>query len=323
MVKAVRIHETGGPEVLRFEEIALGAPGTGQARIRHRAIGLNFIDIYYRKGYYADALPHGLGMEAAGVVEALGPDVSGFAVGDRVAYATGLGAASEAANVPAAALVKLPSSITDETAAAMMLKGMTAEYLLHRTYAVKRGETIMFFAAAGGVGAIACQWASRGLGATVIGVVGSEAKEAEARAQGCAHVLVMGKDDIVARVKAITNGVGVAAVYDSIGKDTFEISLDCLKQRGILVGFGSSSGAASGITMDMLSKNGTYLTRPRLGQYIGTRAELEASAKALFDVVAAGTVKIEIRRRYALKDIALAHRDLETRKTTGASILIP
>lgn len=322
MVKAVRIHECGGPEALRLEEVELPAPGPGQARIRHRAVGLNFIDIYYRKGAYKAPLPHGLGMEAAGVIEALGPDVKGFAVGDRVAYAMQLGAASEAANLPVRQLVKLPPEIDEETAAAMMLKGMTAEYLLHRTYPVKAGETILFYAAAGGVGAIACPWA-KALGATVIGVVGSEAKAAEARANGCAHVFIMGKDDIVARVKEITGGAGVPVVYDSVGRDSFQISLDCLKRRGLLVCFGFSSGPVTGITLDMLVKGSTFLTRPGLHDYIGTRPELEASSKALFDVVGSGAVKIHVRQRYALKDIAEAHRDLEGRRTTGASILVP
>lgn len=322
MVKTVRIHENGGPEVLRYEDVTLSEPKPGQVCVRHRAIGLNFIDVYYRKGLYKATLPHGLGMEAAGVVEAVGPDVKDLAAGDRVAYAMVLGAASDAANVPAAQLVKLPASISDETAAAMMLKGMTAEYLLHRTYAVKRGDAILFYAAAGGVGAIACQWANA-LGATVIGVVGAENKVAEALAQGCAHVLVMGKDDIAARVKEITGGAGVSVAYDSVGRDTFQTSLDSLKRRGLLASFGSSSGPVTGISMDMLNKGGFYVTRPGLTHYIGTRPELEASAKALFDVVSAGTVKIEIRRRYALNDIAQAHRDLESRKTTGASVLIP
>jgi NADPH:quinone reductase len=322
MVKAVRIHQTGGPEVLRYEEVALPAPGPGEVRVRHTAIGLNFIDIYYRKGQYKAPLPFGIGKEAAGVVEALGSGVAGFQPGDRVAYAMATGAASQAANIAAAWLVKLPDAISDETAAAMMLKGMTAEYLLHRTYAVKPGETILFYAAAGGVGAIACQWA-KAKGATVIGVVGTEGKAAEARASGCAHVLILGKDDIAARVRQITGGAGVPVVYDSIGRDTFQTSLDCLARRGLMVSFGSASGPVTGIGLEALSKGAFYVTRPGLVHYISTRSELEASAEALFDAVASGAVKIEIRRRYALKDIAAAHRDLESRKTTGASILIP
>jgi NADPH2:quinone reductase len=322
MVKAIRFHETGGPEVLRFEEITLGRPGPGEALVRQGAVGLNFIDVYFRKGQNKTPLPSGSGFEAAGVVEAIGEGVTAVAVGDRVAYAMIQGAAAEAALVPAARLVKLPDSIGEETAAAMMLKGMTAEYLLHRTYPLKRGETILFYAAAGGVGVIACQWA-HAMGATVIGVVGSEAKLAEAKAAGCAHVLVMGRDDIVALVKDITMGVGVSVVYDSIGRDTVQISLVCLRPRGLLVSFGASSGPVTALDLAELAKSSTSVTRPSLAHYIATRAELEASAAALFDAVTEGQVRIEVRQRYALKDTAQAHRDLESRKTTGASILLP
>ncbi len=324
MVKAIRFSAFGGPEVLRLEEVTLPPPGPGEVRVRHRAIGLNFVDIYQRSGLYPVTLPSGLGSEAAGVVEAAGADVQGFTPGTRVAYATGpLCAYSESANVPARALVKIPEAISDETAAAMMLKGMTAEYLLRRTYAVKRGDTIVFHAAAGGVGTIACQWAAH-LGATVIGVVGSRDKEALARAYGCAHVVVSSEQDIAARVREITKGVGVPVVYDSVGKATFAASLDCLQRRGLLVSFGNASGPVTGVDLGILTAKGSlYVTRPSLRDYAAERSELEASARALFDVVQKGAVKIEIRQRYALKDVAKAHGDLAGRRTTGASILIP
>ena len=324
MVKAIRLSEFGGPEVLRLEEAALPPPARDEVRVRHRAIGLNFVDIYQRTGLYPLKLPSGLGSEAAGIVEAAGADVRDFPSGTRVAYGWGaLGAYAEAANVPARALVALPDSISDETAAAMMLKGMTAEYLLRRTYPVKRGETIVFHAAAGGVGLIACQWAAH-LGATVIGVVGSRDKEALARAHGCAHVVVAGEEDIAARVREITDGKGVPVVYDSVGKATFAASLDCLQRRGLLVSFGNASGPVTGVDLGILTAKGSlYVTRPSLRDYVAERIELEASAKALFDVVASGAVKIEVRQRYALKDAAKAHTDLAARRTTGASILIP
>lgn len=324
MVKAIRFSAFGGPEVLRLEEVALPPPGPGEVRVRQRAIGLNFVDIYQRMGLYPVPLPSGLGSEAAGVVEASGNDVQGFPPGTRVAYGWGLlGAYAEEANVPARVLIKLPPSISDEMAAAMMLKGMTAEYLLRRTYPVKAGETIVFHAAAGGVGLIACQWASH-LGATVIGIAGSRDKAALARAHGCAHVIVVGEEDIAARVRAITKGAGVPVVYDSVGKATFAASLDCLKPRGLLVSFGNASGPVTGVDLSILTAKGSlYVTRPSLRDYVATRAELEASAQALFDVVEKGAVKIEIRQRYALKDVARAHADLASRRTTGASILIP
>jgi NADPH2:quinone reductase len=321
-IRAVRVHETGGPDILRYEEVVLPEPGPGEVRVRHRAVGFNFIDIYYRTGLYKARLPHGLGMEAAGVIEHLGPDVTGFSVGDRVGHTMVLGAAAEAANIPVARLVKLPAGISEELAAAVLLKGMTAEYLLCRTYPVKRGETILFYAAAGAVGAVACPWA-KALGATVIGVVGSEAKVAEAAAHGCDHVLVMGKDDIVARVRALTGGKGVPVVYDSVGRDTFQTSLDCLARRGVLASFGNASGPVGPISIDAIAKGAYYVTRPGLAHYAGTRAELELSASALFDILRSGAVKVEIRQRYALGDVAQAHRDLEGRKTTGASIFIP
>jgi NADPH2:quinone reductase len=309
---------------LRLEDIALPPPGPDEVRVRQRAIGLNFVDIYQRMGLYPVPLPSGLGSEAAGVVEAAGENVKGFPPGTRVAYGWGLlGAYAEAVNVPAGALIALPNSISDETAAAMMLKGMTAEYLLRRTYTVKPGETIVFHAAAGGVGLIACQWAAH-LGATVIGVVGSRDKVELARAHGCAHVIVSSEENIPERVRAITNGAGVPVVYDSVGKSTFEASLDCLKPRGLLVSFGNASGPVTGVNLGILTAKGSlYVTRPSLRDYVATRAELEASAKALFDVVEEGSVKIEIRQRYALRDVAKAHADLASRRTTGASILIP
>jgi NADPH2:quinone reductase len=324
MVKAIRFAAFGGPEVLRLEEVSLPPPGAGEVRVRHSVIGLNFVDIYQRSGLYPVKLPSGLGGEAAGIVEAAGADAQGFTPGMRVAYGTGpLCAYAEAANVPARVLVKIPDGISDETAAAMMLKGMTAEYLLRRTYAVKRGDTIVFHAAAGGVGLIACQWAAH-LGATVIGVVGSRDKEKLARAHGCAHVVVSSEDDIAQRVREITGGKGVPVVYDSVGKATFMASLDCLKPRGLLVSFGNASGPVTGVDLGILTAKGSlYVTRPSLRDYAAERAELEASAQALFDVVQQGAVKIEIRQRYALKDVAKAHTDLAARRTTGASILIP
>jgi NADPH2:quinone reductase len=324
MVKAIRFAAFGGPEVLRLEEVSLPPPGAGEVRVRHSVIGLNFVDIYQRSGLYPVKLPSGLGGEAAGIVEAAGADAQGFTPGMRVAYGTGpLCAYAEAANVPARVLVKIPDGISDETAAAMMLKGMTAEYLLRRTYAVKRGDTIVFHAASGGVGLIACQWAAH-LGATVIGVVGSRDKEKLARAHGCAHVVVSSEDDIAQRVREITGGKGVPVVYDSVGKATFMASLDCLKPRGLLVSFGNASGPVTGVDLGILTAKGSlYVTRPSLRDYAAERAELEASAQALFDVVQQGAVKIEIRQRYALKDVAKAHTDLAARRTTGASILIP
>lgn len=323
-MKAIRFSEFGGPEVLRLEDISLPPPAPDQVRVRHRAIGLNFVDTYQRTGLYPVNLPSGLGSEAAGVVESAGADVRGFAPGTRVAYAMAPpGAYAEAANVPARGLVKLPDSVSDEVAAAMMLKGLTAEYLLRRTYAVKPGDTIVFYAAAGGVGLIACQWAAH-LGATVIGVVGSREKEALARDHGCAHVIVSAEEDVPTRVREITDGEGVPVVYDSVGKATFAMSLDCLKPRGLLVSFGNASGPVTGVDLGVLTIKGSlYLTRPSLVHYIATRGELDECAHALFDVVAKGAVKIEIRQRYALEDASIAHRDLESRRTMGASILIP
>lgn len=324
MVKAIRFHQPGGPEVLKLEDVTLPPPGPGEARVKIAAAGLNFIDVYQRKGLYPAPLPSGLGGEASGIVEAVGEGVAGLAVGDPVAYGTGpLGAYAEAVNVPAKILVKRPSGIDDDVAAAIMLKGMTAEYLLNRTYKVERGDTIVFYAAAGGVGLIACQWA-KALGATVVGIVGNDEKAALARANGCDHTFILGRDDIAKNVRALTNGQGVPVVYDSVGKDSFDISLDCLRPRGLLVSFGSSSGPVGIPDLGILARKGSlYVTRASLYTYTASRGELEASAAALFRMVASGTVKISIHQRYKLADAAQAHRDLEGRRTTGASILLP
>jgi len=324
MSKAIRIHEAGGPEVMRFEECDLGAPATGEVQLRHTAIGLNYIDVYDRSGLYPMPLPGGLGREAAGVVVAVGRQTRGFRKGDRVAYVhTQPGSYSEVRNVPASRLVKLPKAISDEQAAALMLKGLTAEYLLRRTYRVRKGDWILVHAAVGGVGLILCQWA-KALGARVIGVVGSEAKVALARRNGCKHVLVMGRDKIVEQVRALTGGQGVAVVYDSVGRETFMDSLDCLKPLGMMVSYGNASGPPPAISPLELSKRGSlFLTRPSLFAYIAARKDLDAAARALFRVVASRKVKLHIGQRYALADAAQAHRDLEARKTTGSTVLLP
>ena len=322
-MKAIRFSQTGGPEVLKLEDVDLPAPGPGQVRVRHTAIGVNFIDTYHRSGLYKLPLPSGLGSEAAGVVDALGSGVTVLKIGDRVAYAGSLGAYAEANNVPADKLVKLPPGVSDEIAAAAMLKGMTAQYLLKRTYAVKPGETILFHAAAGGVGLIAGQWAKH-LGATVIGTVGSDEKIALAKANGCTHVLNTRSEDWVKRVRDLTNGVGVPVVYDSIGKDTWSGSLDCLAVRGMMVSFGNSSGPVPAFEPGLLSAKGSlYLTRPTLFHYTRTPKELQETANDLFAVITSGDVKIAINQRFALKDARLAHEALHSRKTTGATILIP
>jgi NADPH2:quinone reductase len=324
MVGMVRVHEIGGPEALRFEQVEVGEPGRGQVRLRQTAVGLNFIDVYFRTGLYpAPSLPFTPGQEGAGVVEAVGDGVTEVAVGERVAYAPVLGAYAEARLIQADRLVPLPDSISDRQAAAMMLKGMTAEYLLRRTYPVKAGQTILFHAAAGGVGLIACQWA-RHLGARVIGTVGSEAKAELARAHGCDFPIRYDREDVVARVRELTDGKGVPVVYDSVGKDTFEKSLDCLVPRGMLVTFGQSSGNIPPLNLGVLSQKGSlYVTRPTLVTYNAAREDLLASAKALFDVVQSGAVKIEINQTFALRDAAEAHRALEGRKTTGSTLLLP
>jgi NADPH2:quinone reductase len=321
---AIRIHATGGPEVLRWEEVDLAAPAPNEARVRHEAVGLNFIDIYFRSGRYPLQLPSGLGLEGAGVVEAVGSAVTEVKVGDRVAYAGGPpGAYAEARNIPADRLVKLPDAIDFKTAAAMMLQGMTAQYLLRRTYRVQAGDTILIQAAAGGVGLIVCQWA-KALGATVIGTVSSDEKAALAKAHGCDHPIVYTREDFVARVKEITNGEGVPVVYDSVGADTFAKSLDCLRPLGMMVTFGQSAGPVPPVDTQELSKRGSlFLTRPTLFTYIAKRADLLASAQELFDMVTSGKVKIEVNQTYALKDAAQAQIDLESRKTTGSTVLLP
>jgi NADPH2:quinone reductase len=325
MSKAVVIERTGEPDVLEWRETPVGAPQPGEALVRHTAVGLNFIDVYHRRGLYSlPSLPAVIGLEAAGRVEAVGPGVTDVKVGDRVAYAGGpTGAYSEVRTIPAHRLVPLPATIDDRLAAAMMLKGMTAEYLLRRTYAVEAGETILFHAAAGGVGSIACQWA-KALGATVVGTVGSSEKAALAAAHGCDHVIMTSREDFVARVREITEGKGVSVVYDSVGNDTFLRSLDCLKPRGMMVSFGQSSGMVPPLDVTMLSAKGSlYLTRPTLMTYTASREDLLASASALFDVVRRGAVKVEIRQTYPLRDAARAHADLEARKTSGSTVLIP
>jgi len=323
-MKAIRIHKTGGPEVLTLEDIALPLPAAGQVRVRHTAIGVNFIDTYHRSGLYPLPLPSGLGMEAAGVVDALGPGVGHLEAGERVAYCLGpLGAYAEANNVAADRLVKLPANIGDEDAAASLLKGLTAQYLLKRTYAVKPVETILFHSAAGGVGLIACQWAKH-LGVTVIGSVGSDDKVALAEANGCAHVVNTRSDDWAARVRELTAGQGVPVVYDSIGKDTFARSLDCLAVRGMMVSFGNSSGAVPAFEPGILSAKGSlYLTRPTLQSYARTPEELQAAADDLFAVISSGAVKIAIHQRFALAEARKAHEALHSRATTGATVLIP
>jgi NADPH2:quinone reductase len=324
MTHAIRFHQTGGPDVLRWEEIAVPAPAAGEVTVRHAAVGLNFIDIYHRSGLYPLPLPSGIGLEGAGVVEAVGSAVTDLKPGDRVAYAGGPpGAYAEVRNIPADRLVKLPDAIDFKTAAAMMLQGMTAQYLLRRTYRVQPGDTILIQAAAGGVGLIVCQWA-KALGATVIGTVSSDAKAALAKAHGCDHPIIYTREDFVARVKEITHGEGVPVVYDSIGKDTFTGSLDCLRPLGMMVTFGNASGPVPPVDTLELSKRGSlFLTRPTLFTYIARRADLLATAQELFDVVASGKVRIEVNQTYALKDAAQAHIDLAARKTTGSSVLLP
>jgi NADPH2:quinone reductase len=323
-VGAVRIHETGGPEVLRYEEVEVASPAAGEALVRHHAIGVNFIDTYHRSGLYPLPLPAVLGTEAAGVVEALGEGVTDVAVGQRVAYAgTITGTYTAARSIPDARLVPLPDDVSCEQAAAIMLKGMTAEYLLRRTHRVEAGETIVFHAAAGGVGLIACQWA-RALGARVIGVVGSDAKAELARAHGCAEVVVLPGDDLAGRVRTLTGGRGVPVVYDSVGRDTFEASLDCLAPRGLMVSFGNASGPVPPVSpLALASRGSLYLTRPTLAAYTARREELLASSAALFEVVRAGTVRVAVSRRYRLADAEQAHRDLEGRRTTGSLLLLP
>jgi NADPH:quinone reductase len=324
MSHAIRIHATGGPEVLKYEEVDVGAPAAGEARVRHTAIGVNYIDTYHRSGLYPLTLPSGIGNEAAGVVEAVGPGVDWVKPGDRVATCTGpLGAYSSERIVPADRLVKLPDGIADRTAASMMLKGLTVQYLFRQTFPLKGGETILFHAAAGGVGLIACQWA-RALGVTMIGTVGSDEKAALARENGCTHTIVYTRENFVERVKEITGGKGVPVVYDGVGKDTFPASLDCVAPRGMFVSFGNASGPVPPFNIMMLTQRGSlYATRPTLVTYASNRASLNAMAGELFDLVQAGKIKPDARRSFALEDAAEAHRTLESRKTTGSTLLIP
>ncbi|MGH8303064.1 MAG: quinone oxidoreductase family protein [Steroidobacteraceae bacterium] len=323
-MKAIRFHEYGGPEVLRVEDLDPGKPQAGEAQVRHTAIGLNFIDVYDRTGLYPGELPSGLGREAAGVITALGRKARGFKVGDRVAYVhSRSGAYCEVRNVPAERLVKVPRGISDEEAAAVMLKGLTAQYLLRRTYRVARGDAILVHAAAGGVGLLLCQW-GKALGAKVIGVVGSDAKAELVRRNGCKHVLISGRGPIAAEVRKLTRGEGVAVVYDSVGKDTFMDSLDCLRPLGMMVTFGNASGPVPPVAPLELGKRGSlFLTRPTLFNYIATRQALDAAARELFTAIRSRAVRVRIGQRYALSDAAQAHRDLEARRTTGASVLLP
>ncbi len=323
MAKVVRFHRTGGPEVLQLEDLAVPDPGPGQARIRHTAIGVNFIDTYQRSGLYPMPLPSGAGNEGAGVVEAVGQGVKNLKPGDRVAYTGQIGSYAEARLVPADRLVKIPKGIGEQQAASMMLKGMTVQYLIHRAYAVKRGDTVLWHAAAGGVGLIACQWL-KAKGVTVIGTVSSDEKAALAKAHGCRHTIVYTRENFAQRVKEITAGKGVPVVYDAVGKTTWDGSLDCLRPRGMMVSFGNASGAVPPVNLGVLSQKGSlYVTRPTLFTYTASRAELEATSKSLFSVVKSGKVKIETTARYKLADAQAAHRDLESRKTTGSVILIP
>ena len=324
MTKAVRIEKTGGPEVMHLVDVDLPKPAAGEVRLKHTAIGLNYFDTYQRSGLYPTKLPAGLGSEAAGIVEELGPGVTTLKVGDRVAYGSGpTGAYAEARNMPVSHLVKIPGSISDVTAAGMMLKGMTVRYLLRATYKVKPDETILLHAAAGGVGLIASQWA-KALGVTVIGTVGSESKMEIARAHGCTHVINSSTEDVVARVKEITGGKGVPVVYDGVGQATFMTSLDCLSPRGLLVSFGNASGAVTGVGLGILASKGSlYVTRPTLATYIATEAEFAETTKDLLDIVQLGKVKIPVNQTYALSDVVKAHRDLEARKTTGTTVLLP
>ncbi len=321
MTKAIQIHETGGPEVLRWEDIDVGSPGPGQIRVRHNAVGLNYIDTYHRSGMYPLELPCSIGMEGAGVVEELGDGVADLAIGDRISYAAPpVGAYAEERVMPGDRVVKIPEGVDDQTAAAMMLQGMTAQYLIHRTYKVKKGDTVVFHAAAGGVGLIACQWLKH-LGATVIGTVGNDEKAALAKAHGCDHPVIYTRENLVDRVKEITDGKGVPVVYDSVGKDTFMDSLDCLSPLGTLALFGAASGPVPPFDLNLLAAKGSlYITRPTLMTYTASRADLVDTANALFEVVGSGAVKIEVNQTYPLSQAEQAHRDLEGRKTTGSTV---
>lgn len=321
--RAIRLHTHGGPDQLRLEPLELAPPGPGEVRVRHTAIGVNFIDTYHRTGLYPLPLPATIGMEAAGVIEALGEGVAGLSVGDRVGYASaGVGAYATHRNVSAARVVSLPAHVSDELAAASMLKGMTVEFLTHRCFAVEAGMTVLWHAAAGGVGLLACQWLSA-RGVTVIGTVSTEDKAALARAHGCTHTIVTAKEDFVARVKELAPGK-LPVVYDSVGKDTVPRSLDCLAPRGLLVSFGNASGKPDPIDLLTLGQKGSlYATRPSLPSYVASREDLETSARTLFDAIARGWVRPEVRHRYPLEDAREAHRALEARETTGSIVLVP
>ena len=321
MPHAIRVHEVGGPEVLKWEEVEVGEPGPGQIRLRQEAAGINFIDVYHRTGLYPQPLPFTPGVEGAGVVEAVGPDITAVKIGDRVAYAGPIGGYADVRLIDADRLVKLPDAISSEQAAAAMLQGMTVHMLLRRVYPVKAGDTILVHAAAGGVGLIACQWA-KSLGATVIGTVGNDEKAELARAHGCDHPIVYTRDDFVTKVERITEGKKLPVVYDSVGKDSFLKSLDCLAPRGLMVSFGNASGPPDPIAPGLLAQKGSlFLTRPTLFSYIATRRELEQASGELFDVLGSGAVKVEVNQRFALKDAAEAHRALEGRKTSGSTVL--
>lgn len=324
MVKAIRMHEQGGPEVMKLEEVDLAAPAAGQIQVKHTAIGLNYIDTYHRSGLYKLDLPSGLGMEGAGTVAAIGDGVSGVKVGDRIAYAAPPpGSYAEARNIEETKVVKIPDGVDDKTAAAMMLQGLTVQYLIRQIYKVGKGDTILVHAAAGGVGSILCQWASH-LGATVIGTVGSDEKAELAKANGCAHPIVYTRENFVDRVMEITDGKKVPIVYDSIGKDTWPLSLDCLAPTGLMVSFGQASGPIPPVDLGIFAAKGSLkFTRPTLMTYTAKKADLDVMAADLFDVVAKGVVKIAINQTYALADVVKAHQDLEGRKTTGSTILMP
>ncbi len=321
MPHAIRIHKQGSPEVMEWEEVQLGKPGPGEALIRQTAVGLNFVDVYNRSGLYPQNLPAGLGSEAAGVIEAVGPGVTDLKPGDRVAYGNApIGAYAEARLIPAGRLLKLPDGIDDKRAAAMMLKGLTTQYLIRQIYKVKKGDTILFHAAAGGVGLIACQW-MKALGATVIGTVGSDEKAKLAKAHGCDHPIVYTREDFVERVKELTKGEKLPVVYDAVGKDTFMKSLDCLRPLGMMVSFGQASGSVGPIDLGVFAQKGSlFFTRPTLNTYAAKRADMLAMAKDLFDAVTSGAVKIEVNQTYPLKEAAQAHRDLQSRKTTGSTV---
>jgi NADPH2:quinone reductase len=323
MAKAVRFHKQGGPEVMQYDEVQVGDPGAGQVRIRHTAIGVNFVDIYQRSGLYPMQVPMVAGNEAAGVVDAVGQGVTELKAGDRVAY-TGLpGSYCDLRVVPAERMVKLPQGISDEQAASMMLKGLTVHYLIHSTYAVKKGDTVLWHAAAGGVGLIACQWLNA-LGVSVIGTAGSDEKCSLAKAHGAEHVVNYSRENFVERVKSVTGGKGLPVVYDAVGKTTWDGSLDCLRPRGLMVSFGNASGAVPPVNLGILSTKGSlYVTRPTLATHIASRADLVERANSLFEMVKSGKVKIETTGRYKLADAAQAHRDLEGRKTTGSVVLQP